>query len=813
MKILYSWIKELVPKMELTASELAQLLTLHSYETTVERSYEVDPAITVVKILAIEKHPNADRLQLAVVTDGAQEFRVVCGAPNIAQGQVVPFAPPGAKVYDEDGKPFVIKEAEIRGVKSPGMLNSLRELGLSHDHGGIFVLPPDTPLGTKLADLIAPDTILEADILPDRAHDSLSQRGIAREVAALLNVAIEEPEIASVPASTTTVEGFSLVIEDHVQVPRYMGVVIDRIEQHATPLTMQIRLLAMGARPIAPLVDITNYVMFEIGNPSHVFDVQKLPAKTFSVVASTSSEKFQGIDGKEYMVNEGALLVQAGGTTVALAGVMGGSATQVDTATQVVLLEVATFNAYSVQRTSQELALRSESSARFSKGISIDMAGQAALRLVHLIEKNTGGVVKGVLDTHPDRAAPWVISFFPSKVSKYAGQEIDEKTIENALLRVRCGVAKHGTQWQVSVPSDRLDLQGEHDLIDEVLRLYGLENIATAVISTTGGKPLGKAVFWRESIRALLVGLGFTETYNYSFEPADLAELVGVLKHPHVRLQNPVAPELANLRFSLLPGLLANMIKNRDYVHRDRAKQERALFEIGNVYHVGEGGKVPGVVERRAIGGILVGTKGTLNTVVDEITKLLHIEGVEVHSFPKNSTFTEDSLQLTLAGEFLGTLYVLSPAILRELKYRVPLVAFELSFDALLAYAPDTEGEAVTLEDLQQHTDSPRQFVSLPKYPSVYRDLAVFVDPTISVEQVEGIIERVGGEMVAEVELFDVYDAIADATAKKNEPKKSLAFHISYQAPDKTLTAQEIAERHSLIIKALSKEVAGEVRE
>ncbi len=617
MKFSYSLLKQLVPDLAVSPSELAEILTMHSFETVIDREYVIDPTITVVKILKIEPHPNADRLRLATITDGNQEIRVVCGAPNIEEGQIVPYAPPGAKVYDEDGGLFTLTEAVIRGEKSPGMLNSIRELGISDEHGGIVILPKDTVLGSKLIDLIPSDTILDVDVLPDRAKDANTHIGMAREVAAL------------------------------------------------TKLDLNIQ------------------------------------ASSISFAAS-------------------------------IAG----------------LAEVGD-----------------------------DMADS--------------------LPKHPP------IAFDPNKPARVAGVDISHDEVRDILQRLQFSIEEDGNVWSVVAPSYRMDITGDHDIVDEVVRMHGLNDIPSSSRATIGqGLPVSETVYWTNRIKQMFVELGFTETYSYSFEDERFAKLVDAQKHPHVELINPMAPELKSLRYSMLPGLLGAMIKNRDDIHRSKKDAERALFEIGRVYHVGEGGVVPGVIERPVVAGIAVGDETTLQETIDTIRELFGIEALTVKSGTK--PFATVNF-LEYAGEFFGISYVLSDTLRKEMKYRMPVVAFEISINALLKHAKDVEIPVKTLDEIRKEQHAPIQFVELPKYPSVFRDISLLLDSNTSIDNVESEIVRVGGKMVVDVDLFDEFQ-------KEGDEKKSLAFHIEYRLSEKTLTDKEVDAVHSKIENALKKEFGADIR-
>jgi len=786
MRISYNWLKDLLPDLQQSPQEVAELLTLHSFETVVAEELRIDPAIVVVKITNIAKHPNADRLQLATITDGTNEKTVVCGAPNIKIGQVVPHSPPGSTVKDSEGNDFKVKEAKIRGESSHGMLNSLRELGLNaKDHSGIWILPDDLPLGSSLADHFPADVILDADITPNRAHDCMSHLGIAREVAALLKLNFKEPELGALPSAKSD---WRISVENDQDCPRYIAVEVANAKAAPSPMWLQTRLLAAGGKPKNNLIDITNYVLFEIGNPTHLFDQSNLPDKEVTVRRAKLGEKVTALDELEYRLTPEDLAITSGGKPIAIAGVMGGFDSGVREDTNSLLLEVASFRSFLIQETSRRLNLRSESSARFSKGIHPDLAGMAARRSIQLLQELAGAEIKTANDVYPVPKEPLVISFRPIQPQKVAGMEIDIDEAADILRRLRCQVNESGEIWDVAVPADRLDLVAEHDLVEEVVRVLGLASIPSSQIKESP-VPLPGAIYLRERLKDNLVALGLTESYNYSFEPAVYAAIAGVDRDPHLFLSNPPAPELASLRRSLLPGLLGNLVTNRTSFQKNAGRKESGLFEIGSVFMPATEGqapsRVPGVSEDLHVAGAFVGNWPDFDTVVQAIAEAYKIEPGIVNQ--------------------AGWIKNLDPAQQTKLKYRLPVTVFEYNLSQLEVHAG--EKNIPTSQLLTKTVTATRaiQFVPYSKYPAVERDVSMLVDPSISSETAQEIIDRVGGELVVDVDLFDVYEPAGS-------DKKGLAFHITYQAWDRTLNDEEINKIHGAVILALEAEIGAEIR-
>lgn len=782
MQLSYNWLKELLPDLALSPEEVAQTLTAHSFETVVAGKIQIDPSVKVMRITKVEAHPNADRLQLATITDDETEITVVCGAPNIAVDQVVPYSPPGTKVIDSEGGEFVVKEATIRGTKSPGMLNSLRELGLhATDHGGIWILPPDLPLGSALVDHFPDDTILEADITPNRAHDCLGHMGVARELASILQ--LQQPEVLGADILEQPGD-ISVVISNEVDTPRYIAAHLTGAKQAISPMWLQVRLLAAGGKPKNNLVDITNYVLFEIGNPTHVFDAEKLPGKEIVVRRAKKGEKITALDEVVYEPTEDDLLITAGDTPIAIAGVMGGLDSAVGDATTDLVLEVASFGSYLVQETSRRLHLRSESSIRFGKGLHLQIAGEAARRIIYLLQDVAHAQLVSIVDTNPGPTDPHVILFRPQLPSQVAGITIESEEVADILRQLRCMVDDTKDIWEVSVPYERLDLEGEHDLVEEVIRMYGLEKIPARTDVVMQPLPIPGHIYLRNRLRDDLVALGMTETYNYSYEPQVYADMLGLTDASHLSLSNPPAPELARLRVSLLPGLLANAVTNRDIFQKNAGRKESSLFEIGDVYIAGNGTRVPGVDEYTHLAAIVIGPVPTREQIIETIADAYGVEREVVHS--------------------VEVIPPADAANVRALKYRVPVMLYEFNLSALLQHAGEQMGATSALSDLSTQS-SAVQFVPYSKYPSVIRDISMLVSPSVTPEIAQGVIERVGKKLIADVDLFDELEW-------KDTGKKSLAFHVEYQADDRTLTDEEVTKIHQEITVALTEELEAEIR-
>lgn len=641
----------------------------------------------------------------------------------------------------------------------------------------------------------AADTILDTEMTPNRAHDALSHIGVAREIAALYHLTTQEPTLPALPEPQHNIDGFTVEVADEADTPRYINILMRGAKAGISPLWLQARLLACGLRPINTIVDISNYVLLEYGQPNHAFDTAKLPGKKTSVRRAHAGETITLLDGKIVELPIDALVITSNDQPIALAGIMGGQGTQVGEDTTDLLLEIANFRPYVIQQTAAALALRTEASARFAKGLSPSLVAPGAARLVSLLQELTGASVAGVIDYYPAPVTAQAIPFSPDRVQKAVGTPMAPATAQQALERLRLTVDTTAKPWRVTPPLDRLDLVGEHDLVEEVIRLEGLEAIPATPLPAPTVYPSEPAdPLWREIIRDVLVNRGFTETFNVSFEPAALASLMGN-RDLHIETSNPLAPEQRYLRTSLLPGLVANFVANKDDFHKKFASQVKALFEIGHVFAPSEDpqARVAGIDEEEHLAGMLIGTKTDAARVVEAIL-------IEVG--------------LARTSDIVICETVLPAAVIGKMKYRLPVAAFELNLSALYARAPKPSFELRTLAELAGDRQEPAeiQYKEFSRYPSILRDISLLVEEAVTPDQAQEIIERVGGKLVVDSELFDEFQP-SEASAKLGSPpQKGLAFHVEYQALDRTLSVAEIEPIHNRIIEALEAEINAQIR-
>lgn len=780
MKFSYNWLSEFLPDLALSAEALAEVLTMGLFETQVVARIDIDPLTIVAKIVELQPHPNADRLQLATIDTGTTQVTVVCGAPNIAVGQLVPYSPPGTTVQSEDGSSFILNTVTIRGVESPGMLNSPRELGLSHEHGGIYVLPAGTALASSLALHIPTDVILEVELTPNRAHDCYSHRGLAREIGALLDIKVVELEIPTRADPILPKWTLAVPAADH-DTRAYYGTLLTNVRVEPSPLWLQARLWSVGVRPINSVVDVTNLVLFELGNPLHAYDADTLPGTDLNVRKGRVDESFTTLDEKQHDLTTASLIITSNNEPVALAGVMGGQVTQVTSGSTNVLIEAANFYPYTIYRSATEHNIWSESARRWVKDVPITLTKEALDRAIQLLVEVAGVTIVGQVKPVLAAMEIPVILFNPNRPAVMAGIPITSEVVQRMLVRQRCLVdASDSSLWRVSPPADRIDLVGEHDLVEDVLRLVGYNHIPAAIPKADNSGTIPALVQWREIIRDLLCVRGFTEVQNYSFANARIPVVDAAIKDSATLLvQNPVAPELQELRHDVLASVLGSVLVNRSELKHQGARAERGLFEVGVSFHQGIGGKVDGVIEREQLVGVLVGDSGTRQQAEAIALKIISLTG-------------SDRAAIMAVEEAL-------PSSVIRTKARMALAWFVIDFDVLIAttkllpsYTPELQAKTVRYEPFSL-------------YPAVYRDVSLLVASTCTVEQVREVIVRAGGSLVVSVELFDEYTP--------DSKDKSLGFRIAYQASDRTLTAAEVAVVHDMIVQQLRSNFQAQIKD
>lgn len=809
MRVSYRWLQEYVDLEGITPGELAERLTLAglAVEAVEEPGKDISKVYTG-KIIKIDPHPNADKLVICQVTTGGEELlQIVTGATNVREGQVVPVAVVGARLAGG----VAIKKAKLRGVESRGMLCSGEELGLDpatlpkdQEHG-IMILPADTPLGVDVKPLIGlDDVIFELELTPNRG-DCMSMIGVAREVAAIFNRSLIMPrlELDEIPPSTE--DRVRVDIEEPGLCRRYVARLLKNVRIGPSPAWMQQRLRAAGVRPINNVVDVTNYVMMELGQPLHAFDYHKIKDGHIIVRRATAGELMYTLDKDERKLSADMLVIADPGGPVAVAGVMGGLDSEVTDQTKVVLLESAYFNPVSVRRTSRNLGLRSESSSRFEKGIDITGCKRAADRAARLLaEMRAAEVVAVVVDNYPEPAVEKTILLRPDRVSHLLDLPLTAPEIKDLLTRLQFKVEEDDRGLLVTVPGHRPDVGIEADLIEEVARLYGFNHVPNTLPSgtiTQGGRTSAQLLV--QKVKRFLARGGFSEVVTYSFVSPRVFDLLGIPGDSHYRrvvaLQNPLSEEQSVMRTLLYPNLLDILQRNSN-----RQVKDGAVFELGRLFYPREGellpeevsslaaavtGSTPGGWNTRPVLMDFYYLKGVLNALLEYVgvRDIAYIPATDIPGFHPGRTATVFS-----GDRRLGVIGELHPDVQEAYDLSQPVILFELNFDVLV----DVAGQ-------------PRQYVPLPKFPAVVRDLAVVVQRDIPAgDIIKRIYQAADPAILRGVQVFDVYSG-----KQVEEGKRSIAFTLKFQAGDRTLTDEEVNQQTGAIMRVLEREFGATLRQ
>ena len=790
MKVPFSWLREYV-SVSLGAREVAERLTMAGIEANVtEATGQSWDKITVGQIVALEPHPNADRLQLATIDFGQGQSKVVCGATNVRVGDKVPFAKVGAELIDgHSGKPAQLKPAKIRGVTSEGMACSEKELGLSESHEGVLVLPADAPLGVRLADYLG-NAVFDLDVTPNRP-DCLSVLGIAREVAALTKQEVRLPSSSYDEAGPEVGKHVSVDIADPDLCRRYCASLIEDVTIGPSPAWMQQRLAACGMRPINNIVDITNYVMLEYGQPLHAFDFRRIGGAKIIVRRARAGEKLTSLDGVDRQLSPDMLIIADQAIPVAIAGVMGGANSEVTETTASVLLESANFNQVSIRRTSVGLKLRSEASMRFERGISPELTVPALRRATQLMLEIAGGkAARGIADAYPGKREAKTIHLRTSSVRQLLGLDLSQEQIVNTLtsLGFQCAEA-NSAETAVTVPYWRMDVNESADLAEEVARIVGYAAIPTTTLSSElPQQQVDTGLAFREQLRDLLVAAGLQEVITYSLTSLDkLTRAAGAVNA--VRIANPLSAELEYLRTSLRPGLLSVLAANQKY-----EEGGIRLFEIGRVF-LGKGNDLPD--EREVLGGVISGPRGALSWLGEKgqsdffdakgtVESVLSRLGIEAdYEASSDERLHPGRVARVVIGQtVVGLIGELHPKVAESFDLLPqPVALFELDVERLLTSMSEKRG-----------------YRPLSRFPRSVRDIAVLVEVQVPAKKMLEIVR--GVSLVSQVSLFDLYSG-------KQVPagKKSVAFRIAYQSDSHTLTEEELQTAENEALSRLAKDV------
>jgi len=725
MKILKSWLQDYI-KLDISNDEIAE--TLANIGIGVESvESQIPDSVVVAEIREVISHPNADRLHIAKVFDGENELQIVCGAPNIEAGQKVPLAKIGSVLSGN----FEIKEAEIRGVKSFGMLCAEDELGLGTDHSGIKILPSDYAVGESLNKYIESDAIFDLEITPNRG-DCLSHYGIARELAAALKLELKSPEIFDLPNTND----LTIQINNRELCPRYFGAVINNIRIGESPDWLKKRLESCGLRPINNIVDITNYIMLDTGQPLHAFDTGKLSGDTIIIRLNNPDEVIITLDGQSHKLPDGSLLIADTKKAIAIAGIMGGANSEIDFHSTNIILEAAEFTSQSVRKTAKLLNLKSEASYRFERGVDTDNVRIALQKAAVMIAELSGGNIEGVASVSQERL-PIQVEIKYDEIRSLLGIQIDNSEIDRILERLGFKVS-----GRVAIsPSWRHDISVWQDLAEEVGRIYGYNKVDAVPVETTVATKTSPYYF-REHLKDLLVGSGFTENLSYAFLSENDIRAAKINANNLLEVANPVQEENKYFRNSLVPNMLKSIAKNPSF-------DPVLLFEIGHVADkTGESTKL-------CIGASGKRARESIETAISSISNDLHID------------------------KSLFDLAEMPREELERFKIRKPLTFIsEINLDQLSLKSKHV------LYPLNIEI-KPSHYRPVSKFPSMTRDVAFIVDNNTNADRVLDDIYSVS-DAINRVELFDQF-----SSDKFGINKKNIAYHIYLQKMERTMTDAE----------------------
>jgi len=801
MNISFNWLQDYVTIKE-SPDEIAGRLTMVGLEVEAMHSTkEIYSDFVIGSVRDVREHPNADRLTVCDVYDGKTVHTVVCGAPNVAKDQKIVFARIGAVVPANGMK---VREVEIRGQKSAGMICSEYELEMGDDHDGILVLPDDAKPGTRFSKYYwDDDVVFEVAITPNRP-DCLSHIGIARDIGALYKRPLRYPGINLKESRQSTKSKLEIAIQDEDHCPRYVGRLIDGVNIGPSPDWMQRRLKLIGLRPINAIVDVTNYVMMEYGQPLHAFDFNLIEGDKIVVRLAKDGEKFTTLDDKERQLTQNNLLICDAQKPVAIAGVMGGMNSEINSDTSSVLIESAYFDPSSVRHTSKHLGLTTESSYRFERGVDPSRTADAADRAAQLIQQMSGGTLyRGRVDNYPKKIRPKIVTFRVNQVERVLGITIPAPSVRSILKRLGVEVkeTKKRGQWRCTIPTYRPDIEREIDLIEEVVRVHGYDKVPaqeTAAIRFTSDD-VRPAIYDR--LREWFVGAGFKEIVCNSMVPSSWNSFAG---RSSVAVQNPQNQDMTDLRTSLIPGMLQVVVHNLN-----RGNDSLRLYEIGHIFSrdefPGSQNYIGKYYEGETLSLLLTGTRNPddwslkdakfdfydLKGEVESLARKFNLDKIEYNIYNTNSnTLIDEAVGIEFKGVLRGYFGEVSKEVLKT---------FDIQSNVFVA-----EIDIALFNELAR---SETKYREVPKYPPVHRDLAFILDESISYMELDKVIRKSGEPLVSEISFFDIYRG-----EKIGNDKKSIAVALEILSLEKTLTQPEIETTIEQIVNAVEKELGGVLR-
>lgn len=792
MKVPVKWLKDYVD-INISADELGDKLTLSGskVEEVIKKGEEIQNVVTG-KIEKIEPHPDAEKLVVCKVNINKEEpIQIVTAAKNMKEQDIVPVALHGSTLYGG----LKIKKGKLRGVASYGMFCSEEELGLAEENTatGLMILPEDTKIGEDIKDILGlKSETIDFEITSNRP-DCLSVLGIARETAATLNTTYRKPSLEYKVTSKENIKDLiNVEIKDEL-CKRYMARGIKNVKIEESPAWMQDRLLDAGVRPINNIVDITNFVMIELGQPMHAFDRRQITTNKIVVERAKEDEKFTTLDGEERVLDSSILNIKDGDNTIALAGIMGGLNSEVKEDTTEVVFECANFDGTNIRVSSQKLNLRTEASGKFEKDLDPNMVEMAMDRACNLIEElGAGEIMEGTIDLYKNKVESHKVVVSSTWVNQFLGLNLSKEEMKDCLDRLDLNTTIDGDNLEVNVPTFRIDMNIREDVAEEIARIYGYNNVPSTlpkIDTVRSGKSERQKL--NDKLVNCLLGSGLYESISYSFVSPKVFDKILLPEDSELRnvvkIKNPLGEDYSIMRTTTIPSMMdslsRNYSRNNDYAR---------LFEIGKIYIPNEDKNVL-PTEKNVLTMGMYGNVDYLDLkgVVENVLEVLGFSKMSFERESENPSYHPGkTAKLYVNRKFVGTLGEIHPDVTE--KYGLDESAFVCELD---------------LDVLYEEANVVRKYKALPKFPAVTRDIALIVDDEILVQEIEDIIKRQGKNMIEKVTLFDVYKG-----KQIEEGKKSIAYSITYRLPNKTLTDKEVNKVHDKILKTLEYKIGAELR-
>jgi len=792
MKVPYNWLKDYV-NIDISPKELGDRLTLSGskVEEVIITGAEIENIVTC-KIEQIEKHPEADRLSICSVNIGKEEnIQIVTAATNMKENDIVPVALHGATLFDGTK----IKKGKLRGIVSNGMFCSEEEIGVADGKviEGLMIMPEDTPIGKDIKEVLGLESaVIDFEITSNRP-DCMSVLGIARETAATLGTSYKMPELTYTEDSSSNIHNELKVEVKDSLCKRYMTKAIKNVKIEPSPKWLQDRLIEYGIKPKNNIVDITNFVMVELGQPMHAFDRREIKNNLLCIERASEGEKFTTLDEVERTLDENTLCIKDGDRTVAIAGVMGGLNSEVKDDTTEIILECASFNPVSIRKTSAKLGLRTEASTKFEKELDPNNVETAMNRACNLIESlGIGKVVEGTIDIYNEKREPHTLTVDSKWINKFLGIDISKEEMKKVLDSLDLNTEVKEDDLVISVPTFRCDMNIKEDVAEEVARIYGYNKIPTTIPhceTLKGGK--SEKQLLEEKVVDTLISCGLNQSISYSFISPKVFDKLLIAEDSSLRnvvkIKNPLGEDFSVMRTTSVGSMMDSL--GRNYV---RSNSFARLFEMGKVYIKNEDeNKIP--TEKNVVTIGMYGNVDYLNLkgIVEELLETLGVKKVSFRRETENKSFHPGkTAALYIKNQYVGVVGEIHPDVCDNYEVEDRCYIAELDLDVIF-----------------KNANIEKKYMPLPKYPAVTRDIAILVDDEILVQEIEETIVKAGGNILESIELFDVYKG-----KQIPDGKKSVAYALIYRVPKKTLKDEEVNKVHNKILRALEHKLGAELR-